>query len=50
MTIRSGVMTPQQAMSRGASALVIGRAITNSSNPAETATKILQDLDAAGAI
>ena len=44
------VMTPQQAMSRGASALVIGRAITNSSNPAETATKILQELDAAGAI
>jgi len=41
---QSRVMTPSEAMSAGASAIVVGRPITQASNPREVAEKILKDI------
>ena len=41
-------MTPEQAVSAGATHLVIGRSITESQDPAATAAQIRAALDAQG--
>jgi len=41
------VMTPYEAVKSGATSLVVGRPITGSSNPAQAARSILQEIDTA---
>ncbi len=41
------VMTPREAVRNGATSLVVGRPITGSSNPAQAARSILQEIDTA---